>query len=139
MSDKWIHFFKENGLTILIVLVLVGAYAWLRTPGDDFASLEALEEELTSGRPTVIELYSNSCSICLISKPAVDRMARNLAGEAEVLRLNVKEGVGLALARRWGVRGVPTFVVLDGDGEVVYAQAGAPQVETIEAAVRALP
>jgi len=52
-----------------------------------------------------------------------------------VLHLNVKDDVGLALASRWSVVGTPTFFVLDGHGDVVYAQAGAPDIEAIKAAV----
>jgi len=135
--SKWRVFWEENWLTLLVVLVLAGAYVFLRTPGDAFASLESLQSELRSGSPTVIEFYSNSCSICLVSKPKVDALERDLEGQAEVLRLNVKEDVGRALAGRWGIRGVPTFVVLDGAGEVAYAGAGAPDVEAIKAAVTA--
>ncbi len=133
--SKWIVFWKENWLTIVVVLVLAGAYVFLRTPGDSFASSEELMTRLQTGGPTVIEFYSNSCSICLLAKPTVDRMERNLEGEAEVLRLDVRDEVGGALAGQWGVRGVPTFFVVV-EGEVVYARAGAPDVEAIEAAVR---
>ncbi|MFP4395383.1 MAG: thioredoxin family protein [Anaerolineales bacterium] len=135
-KEKLIAVLKEDGLTIFIVLALVAAYAILRTPGDSFATSEALARRLQEGQPTVVEFYANSCSICLISKPKVDRMERDLEGRAGVLRLNVRDnGAGQALAARWGVRGVPTFFVVDGAGEVVYAQAGAPDVAAIQAAV----
>jgi thioredoxin 1 len=136
VKEKLLKILKEDGLTILIVVALVVAYALLRTPGDDFESLAALETEFTDGT-TVIEFYSNTCSICLASKPKVDRMERDLAGSAELLRLNVKNGPGRQLASRWGVTGVPTFVVLNDKGEAVYARAGAPDVEAILAAVKA--
>ncbi len=131
-------FLEENWLTLLVVLLLAGAYVFLRTPGDGFISAEALEARLQAGAPTVIEFYSNSCSICLISKPQVDRLERDLAGQATLLRLNINDTVARSYAARWGVPGVPTFFVLDGRGEVVYARAGAPDVETLKAQVIAL-
>ena len=138
-KEKLIAVLKEDGLTIFIVLALVAAYAVLRTPGDSFATSEALAQRLQNGQPTVIEFYANSCSICLISKPKVDRLERDLQGKAEVLRLNVRDnGPGQSLAARWGVQGVPTFFVVDGDGEVAYARAGAPDVAAIQAAVEDL-
>jgi len=109
MKERLIQFLKEDGLTIAVVLALAIAYIVLRTPGDDFDSLAALEARLTDGRPTVIELYSNTCSICLISKPRVDQLARDISPQADVLRLNVKDGVGRELAYHWQVAGVPTF------------------------------
>ncbi len=131
-------FLKENGLTVAIVLGLVIAYAALHTRGDQFASIAELETRLASGEPTVIEFYSNTCSICLIAKPQVDRLERDLAGRATVLRLSVVDSVGRALASRWGVRGLPTFVVVDGAGHPTYAQAGMPDIDALHAAVDAL-
>lgn len=138
MKEKLQTILKEDGLTILIVVALVVAYAILRTPGDAFASMEALETKLTDGGATVVEFYSNTCSICLVSKPKVDQLERDLAGRADLLRLNVKNGPGRQLAGRWGVTGVPTFFVLDGDGQAVYARAGAPDVEAIHQAVASI-
>ncbi len=137
MKEKLIRFIKGDGLTVLIVVLMVAVYAYLRTPGDEFASLTELEVRLTAGQPTVVEFYANNCSICLLTKPKIDQLERDLEGEAAVLRLNVKDKVGLTLASRWGVVGTPTFFVVNGAGDVIYAQAGAPDVEGIKAAVAA--
>jgi len=135
MKEKLARFIKEDGLTVLIVVLIVTVYAYLRTPGDEFASLSELDAQFTAGQPTIVEFYANNCSICLLNKPKVDQLERDLAGQATVLRLNVKDNVGLTLATRWDVRGVPTFFVLNGAGEVIYARAGAPDIEALEAAV----
>ena len=137
MKEKLIRFIKGDGLTVLIVVLMVAVYAYLRTPGDEFASLTELEVRLTAGQPTVVEFYANNCSICLLNKPKIDQLERDLEGGAAVLRLNVKDKVGLTLASRWGVVGTPTFFVVNGAGDVIYAQAGAPDVEGIKAAVAA--
>jgi protein-disulfide isomerase len=133
--NRWRMFLKENWFTLLFVLTLAGAYIVLRTPGDTFTSMEMLQTALSTGNPTVVEFYSNQCSICLISKPKVDQLERDLMGQAALLRLSVKDEVGRAQALQWGVRGVPAFFVLDGTGEIVYAQAGAPDIAAIKAAV----
>ncbi len=139
MRETIIRTLKEDGLTILIVLGLIIAYAVLHTPGNDFASTAELEAMLTDGTPTVLEFYSNTCSTCLLSKPKVDQLERELEGEAKVLRLNVKEPVGREMASRLGVRGVPTFFVINGDGRIVYGRAGSPDIAEILAAVRRQP
>ena len=131
-------FLKEDGITVLIVLILVTAYALLRTQGDTFASVRAFQDSLDNAQPTVIEFYSNNCSICLISKPKVAQLERELQQTARVLKLNVKEQVNQALANQWGVRGVPTFFVLDPKGEIVYASAGAPDIDAITKAVHGI-
>jgi protein-disulfide isomerase len=132
---RWRVFLKENWVTLLFVLTLAGAYIVLRTPGDTFTSMETLQTALSAGTPTVIEFYSNQCSICLISKPKVDQLEKDLKGQASLLRLSVKDEVGRTQALQWGVRGVPAFFVLDGAGEIVYARAGAPDIAALKAAV----
>ncbi len=137
MKEKLVAFIQGDGLTVLIVLVLIALYVYLRTPGDEFVSPDALKAQLSAGRPTIIEFYANNCSICLLSKPKVDQLERDLEGTATVLRLNVKDEVGLRLAGEWGVFGTPTFFVTNGKGEIVYVRAGTPDIEALKAAVSA--
>jgi len=70
-----------------------------------------------------------------LAKPVVDGLERELENQAQVLRLNVMNSVGGELAMRYGVRGVPTFVLLDGVGKVMLTQVGMPDRAEIMAAV----
>ncbi len=135
MRTKIVGFLKEYGLTLAVALALLVAWLILRTPGDTFASAAELEAQLRSGQPTVVEFYSNRCSICLLSKPKVDQLETALSGQARVLRLDVADPVGAALATRWGVVGTPTFFVLDGAGQIVYTQPGAPDLPAIQSMI----
>lgn len=54
----------------------------------------------------------------------MDRLEQNLDGRADVIRLDVTSQVGRQAARRYGVRGIPTLVVLDGNGQVALTQVG---------------
>jgi hypothetical protein len=73
-----------------------------------------------------------------LAKPVVDGIERELEGKAQVVRLSVTDDVGGQLALRYGVRGVPTMVVLDGEGNVVYAKSGSPNRGEVIAAVKGL-
>jgi len=73
-----------------------------------------------------------------MAKPAVDRLERELNGTAKVLRIDVMSRTGLALAQEYGVRAVPTLIVFDGKGQVVYAQAGLPDRAAIREAIQAV-
>ena len=71
-----------------------------------------------------------------MAKPVVDGIERELEGKAQVVRLSVMDNVSGQLALRYGARGVPTLVVLDGAGEVVYVKTGSPNRGEILAAVQ---
>ncbi len=75
--------------------------------------------------------------MCLVAKPIVDGLERQLTGTAEVVRLDVSSQLGLRVARRYGVSGLPTLLVLDPDGEIVYRQAGPPSKARVVQAVTA--
>jgi len=61
-----------------------------------------------------------------LAKPVVDRVETQLDGKAQVIRLDMWSQVGRQAARRYGVRGVPTLVVIDNQGQPVYGQFGIP-------------
>lgn len=61
---------------------------------------------------------------CLAAKPAVDGLERQYAGRATVLRADILSEAGRTLARRYDIDVVPGFVVLAGDGTVVWSDSG---------------
>ena len=73
-----------------------------------------------------------------MAKPVVDGLERELEGQVRVLRLSVTDGVGGQLALRYGARGVPTMVLLDGEGNVAYVKTGSPNRGEILAAVEGM-
>ena len=54
----------------------------------------------------------------------MDGLEKKLDGKAEVVRLDVMSEIGRTAAARYGVRGLPTLVLVDGNGQPVYSQAG---------------
>ena len=73
-----------------------------------------------------------------MAKPIVDGIEKDLEGTAKVIRLSVTSQVGNQMAQRYGVRGVPTIVVLDGKGEVVTLSVGVPDRASLVAQVQGL-
>jgi thioredoxin-related protein len=68
----------------------------------------------------------------------VDGLERDLEGKARVLRLSAFSTVGRQLAARYGVRAVPTFLLFDGDGEMVHHQVGRLDANRIKSEIDAL-
>jgi thioredoxin-like negative regulator of GroEL len=70
-----------------------------------------------------------------LAKPVVDGLERKLEGKSSVLRLDVSSQLGRQVAGRFGVRGVPTLVLVDGNGQVVLTQVGLLQPDEVQARV----
>jgi len=70
-----------------------------------------------------------------LAKPIVDGLERDLDGQARVVRLSVLSELGREVAQRYGVRGVPTFLIFDGQGELIERQVGFPDRNGIKTLV----
>lgn len=69
----------------------------------------------------------------------MDRLERDLEGQARVLRLSAWSRAGRELAGRYGVRGVPTFLLFDGSGNMVHYQVGRLDADQVKTQIAALP
>ncbi|MGZ4887386.1 MAG: thioredoxin family protein, partial [Candidatus Aminicenantales bacterium] len=68
-----------------------------------------------SSLPVLADFFSPTCGPCLVMHPVVERLARRRAGSVVVIRVNVEREPDLA--RRFGIQGVPTFVIVRKDAE----------------------
>jgi thioredoxin 1 len=97
---------------------------------DNFAAV--LEGEL----PVLVDFSATWCGPCKMLAPVLEEVAAQLAGEVTVGKLDIDEAPDRAT--KYGVRGVPTVVLLAG-GEEVWRHVGfAPADELIPALREAL-
>ncbi|MFC9617195.1 thioredoxin [Streptomyces sp. NPDC056938] len=91
---------------------------WIVDAGDDdFA--EVVDNATT---PVVVDLWATWCGPCRMVSPALEQVARDLAGRIKLVKVDVDKNP--RLSRRFEVQAVPTLLVLD-QGETVARQAGA--------------
>ena len=72
--------------------------------------------------PVLVDFWAAWCAPCRMIGPAVEALAATYAGRVKVGKLNVDESPGVAQA--FGIRSIPTLLVLRG-GKVVDQQVGA--------------
>ena len=70
-----------------------------------------------------------------MAKPIVDGLERELEGQARVIRLDVLSKLGRGVAQRHDVRSIPTFLIFDGQGNLIDRQVGFPDKGRIRALV----
>jgi thioredoxin 2 len=91
--------------------------AWVADADDD--TFAEIAEAATV--PVLVDLWAPWCAPCRIVSPALERLARDLAGRIKLVKVNIDEAP--RLAQRFNVRAVPTLLILR-KGELAAQQAG---------------
>lgn len=113
-----------------------------QTGGMDFFSgslAAALDKARQEGKYVFVDCYTSWCGPCKI-------MARNVFPSPTAgayfnpafvnLKIDMEQGEGPDLARQWGVKAYPTYVILDAQGQVVLSLSGAMPAEALVDKVR---
>ena len=91
---------------------------WVADAGDD----DFAEVAERAPVPVLVDLWATWCGPCRMVSPALERLATERAGELKLVKVDVDTAP--RLSQRFGVRAVPTLMVMR-DGEVLARQPGA--------------
>jgi len=89
---------------------------------------------LKSKTPVLVDFWAEWCGPCRALAPIVEAVAKQYAGAARVVKLNVDDSP--AVAQRYGIQGIPTLILFQ-DGEEKDRIIGAVSIETIARALEA--
>jgi thioredoxin 2 len=92
------------------------------------------DEIVQSARvPVLVDFWAEWCGPCHAAAPEVARTAKDMAGNALVLKVDTDKNQ--QLAARFNVRGIPNFAVFSG-GKLVKQQAGVVGHDVMEGWLR---
>jgi thioredoxin 2 len=80
--------------------------------------------------PVVVDLWAPWCGPCRMVSPALEQLARDLAGKVKLVKVNVDTSP--QISQRFGVQAIPTLLVLR-HGQVAARQTGAVPLATLRA------
>jgi thioredoxin 2 len=91
---------------------------WIADAGDD--TFAEIAEAATV--PVLVDLWAPWCGPCRMVSPALEQVARDLAGRIKLVKVNVDEAP--RLAHRYDVQAIPTLLMLR-KGQTAARQTGA--------------
>lgn len=92
-------------------------------------------DEAIEGLPTVIDFYATWCGPCQMIAPVFDNLKEDYEGKVNFKRVDVDEDA--AMAEKYKISAMPTFVFLNAEGEETDRLVGADEGE-LKAKVKAL-
>ncbi len=78
-------------------------------------------EVLKSSTPVLVDFYADWCGPCKAMSPLIDELAGAMGGQVKIVKVNIDESPNAPT--KYGVRGVPTFMVFK-DGKVADQRVG---------------
>jgi len=78
-------------------------------------------EVLNSEQPVVVDFWAEWCGPCKQMGPVVDELATDMDGKLKGVKINIDDSPNAPT--KYGVRGIPTFMVFKG-GQVVGTRVG---------------
>src|SRR5690606_11092224 len=88
------------------------------------------EQVLAADKPVLVDFWAEWCGPCRAIAPVLEEVARAREQSLRVVKVNVDEHPGLA--RRYGIRSIPTLMLFQ-DGELRAQQAGSLRGVQLEA------
>lgn len=83
------------------------------------------DEVIASKVPVLVDFWAPWCGPCRSIAPVVNELADDFAGRAKVAKVNVDEAS--ALAQKYGIQAIPTFLYFRGGRVVDQVMGGAPK------------
>lgn len=105
--------------------------------GPDHVTDSTFAQEIErSSTPVLLDLWADWCGPCHMLAPVIDQLSSQFAGRVKVAKLDIDANPGTA--NRFGVRSIPTLLILKGGKEIDRLVGVQPKEEIIRRLEKAI-
>ena len=92
--------------------------------------MSEIDNLINSDKLTLVDIWAEWCGPCRLMNPIVSEISNEMKESVEVVKVDAD--VNKELLAKYGVRGIPTFILFR-NGEVLWRQSGAmPKAVLVE-------
>lgn len=90
------------------------------------------------GGPAFVDFYSDDCSICRRIQGPIAELDQRFGSQTRFIYIDTDLPAAQSSMTKYQVRGLPTFVLLDGHGQVVSEISGWPGQQALDNVLQAM-
>ena len=87
------------------------------------------QDIVRSETPTLVDFFATWCGPCKAMQPTLDQLKTDMNEKVRILKIDVDKNQ--AVAEKFKVRGVPTFVLFK-NCEIIWRQSGGMSLQTLK-------